>query len=45
MRRLTRKRKLLDTGYQMGLDEGFAHVMNLRGIEHLSPEECPACYA
>ncbi|GAM64405.1 hypothetical protein JCM19232_1075 [Vibrio ishigakensis] len=45
VRRLTRKRKLLDIGYQMGLDEGFAHVMNLRGIEHLSPEECPACYA
>lgn len=45
VKRLTRKPKLLDIGYQMGLDAGFDHVMNLKGIEHLSPEECSACYA
>ncbi|GEM77976.1 patatin-like phospholipase family protein [Vibrio superstes] len=45
VKRLTRKKKLLDIGYTMGLKAGQDHVLNLKGIEHLSPEECSSCYA
>ncbi|GEA61332.1 patatin-like phospholipase family protein [Vibrio comitans] len=44
VKRLTRKPKLLDTGYQMGLDSGEQHVMNLRGLTELSSNDCSACY-
>ncbi|OBT17392.1 patatin family protein [Vibrio sp. UCD-FRSSP16_10] len=45
VKRLTRKRQLLDIGYQMGLEAGQNHVLNLQGRERFSVEECTACYA
>ncbi|GAD89781.1 hypothetical protein VHA01S_027_00370 [Vibrio halioticoli NBRC 102217] len=45
VKRLTRKRKLLDIGYAMGVDAGRQHVASLRGKERFSREECTACFA
>ncbi|MDR9828996.1 patatin family protein [Vibrio sp. FNV 38] len=45
VKRLTRKRVLLDKGYEMGISAGRDHVDNLLGERRYSPDECPACYA
>ncbi|WP_261817509.1 patatin-like phospholipase family protein [Vibrio gallicus] len=45
VKRLTRKREVLDVGYQMGLDAGNEHIAHLSGVKEFTPEECPACYA
>lgn len=44
VKRLTRKREVLDTGYQMGFNAGAQHLANLSGIKQITPEECSACY-
>ncbi|GAD78639.1 patatin-like phospholipase family protein [Vibrio ezurae] len=45
VKRLTRKKRLLDIGYEMGVEAGKQHVLNLRGNTHFSREECTACFA
>lgn len=44
VKRLTRRRKLLDTGYEMGLEAGEQHLNHLSGVAPFTPDECPACF-
>ncbi|MFC5079858.1 Patatin-like phospholipase [Vibrio thalassae] len=43
VQRLTMKKELLDSGYQMGVDEGKKHVYHLRGEHVYQQDECPFC--
>ncbi len=45
VKRLSRQRAVLETGYQMGVDAGIDHLANLKGATRFTVEECSACYA
>lgn len=45
VKRLSRQRAILETGYQMGVDAGIDHLANLKGTTRFTVEECSACYA
>ncbi|MDB1125117.1 patatin-like phospholipase family protein [Vibrio algarum] len=45
VKRLSRQRDVLESGYQMGINAGAEHLANLRGNKRYALEECPACYA
>ncbi len=43
VQRLTMKKTLLDTGYEMGVDEGRSHINHLTGKLEYRQEECHFC--